>query len=112
MDGAAIYRNGGSHIQPGVDIVKEFDIEQGFIATVRSDLRSYQVMLRNGHWTYGPAVARISVVKEKLNGETPEDNMRMFAYAIKAQAMQELSRGFIDDAMKQTQPGLRNLEPE
>ena len=69
-------------------------IEQGFEATVQTNLaaKQYGVMLKCGGWTYGPAFADIETTAKKLG---TQDTKRLLAYAIKSQALRELSDSVI-----------------
>ncbi len=69
----------------------EFKIDQGFVATVVSDLKHYRVLLRCGAWTYEPVISEIVLTATRLGGKTPEETKRLLAYAIKTQALRELS---------------------
>lgn len=103
--------NGAARAQ--AETVRQFKIEQGFVATVTSDLVNYSVMLQNGAWTYGPAVARIIDVTARLGGKTPEESKKLFAYAVKAQALRELSKAVMDGTRGETAPGpASKVEPE
>lgn len=78
--------------QPGPTMsTKTFNIEQGFTATVISDFKHYRVMLKCGAWTYGPAVCEIAVAAKKLGGKDVDETKRLLAYAVKTQALKELS---------------------
>lgn len=93
--------------------IVQFKIEQGFVAVVTSDLQNYSVVIKNGAWTYGPAIGRIIDVTARLGGKTPEESKKLFAYAVKAQALRELSKAVMDGTRGGTAAGpVSTIEPE
>lgn len=106
-----ILLNGAARQNP--QTVVQFKIEQGFVAVVTSDLQNYSVVLRNGAWTYGPAIGRIIDITARLGGKTPEESKRLFAYAVKAQALRELSQAVMNGTRgAQTPAPSSKVEPE
>lgn len=83
--------NGHSRPDPAFS-VESFNIDQGFTATVTNDLKHYSVMLKCGAWTYGPAIAEVQLAAQRLGGKTAQETKKLLSYAIKQQALKELSR--------------------